>query len=490
MSASVRNPPRRHALDAAARRLSPGSKQHAVARLLLRPVGMTANPALFPLPARTSARSYPPGTQLNWLVRYVPIKPHLTGPALASLIEVGSGARGLGTIIDDSFVGIDVRIDGEPAPGMYPFSYDGGRVPFKAGSFHTVVSMDTLEHVPPANRVDFMNELLRISAARVILGFPSHTGNPGGDDFMRTLFMKLGMGAPAWLNEHDEFGLPPARDVEAILDQLGDWSWRPLPTAGDFVNLLAALADVIPGTASTIQPALETNAAEVEAWVMAGTFGSANRKVYLIERRDAMAPLVDLNRPATLITAISCPNCDGATEIAPPGVRCRGCGGEFAPDARGVFRLHRTAVAPRPVSSTASATATAPLGADVRPDLRAGPRLVGHGMARRRAQLFACVRGQRSAPPLDHGRPAGADPGRHLPAAAPPAAAVRRPAVRGDLPQRDAARAGDGAADVVRPRAGPRLQLGVVSRPGPGSGGAAATRSERRQGLLVAPAVI
>ncbi len=322
---------------------------------------MTANPALFPLPARTSARSYPPGTQLNWLVRYVPIKQHLTGPALASLIEVGSGARGLATIIDDSFVGIDVRIDGEPAPGMYPFSYDGGRVPFKAGSFHTVVSMDTLEHVPPANRVDFMNELLRISAARVILGFPSHTGNPGGDDFMRALFMKLGMGAPAWLNEHDEFGLPPARDVEAILDQLGDWSWRPLPTAGDFVNLLAALADVIPGTAPTIRPALETNAAEVEAWVMAGTFGSANRKVYLIERRAPLAPLVDLNRPATLITAISCPNCDGATEIAPPGVRCRGCGGEFAPDARGIFRLQRTAVAQRPASSPASATATAPL---------------------------------------------------------------------------------------------------------------------------------
>jgi hypothetical protein len=348
---------------------SPGAGE-GVARLLLRPGRMTANPLPLTVPSgsvsasslagpATPARAYPPGTQLNWLVRYVPIKSYLTGPALTSLIEVGSGARGLATIIDDSFVGIDVRIDGEPAPSMYPFSYDGGRVPFQAGSFHTVVSMDTLEHVPPANRVDFLKELLRISAARIILGFPTDNGKAKGlpDDFMRNLLIKLGMGQPAWLTEHDEFGLPPAREVEAILDQLDDWAWRPLPTAGDFVNLLAALADIIPGTAPTLRPVLENNAAQVEAWVLAGAFGSANRKVYLIERRRPLAPRVDLTNPATLINAIICPNCDGETEILAPGVRCRGCGAGFAPDANGVFRMQRTAVAP-PAAGPATTTSS------------------------------------------------------------------------------------------------------------------------------------
>ena len=187
-------------------------------------------------------------------MRYVPIKQYLTGPALASLIEVGSGARGLASIIDDSFVGIDVRIDGEPAPSMYPFSYDGGRIPFKTGSFHTVVSMDTLEHVPPPNRIDFLHELLRISASRVILGFPRTAGTAGRAISCAALFRAMGMAAPAWLNEHDEFGLPPAREVEAILNQLDDWSWRPLPTAGDFVNLLAALGDIIPGVGADDPP--------------------------------------------------------------------------------------------------------------------------------------------------------------------------------------------------------------------------------------------
>lgn len=316
-----------------------------VARLLLKSPRMTAQPALYTLPAAPtgSARSYPPGTQLNWLVRYVPIKPHLTAPALGSLIEVGSGARGLASVLDSSFVGIDVRIDGRPAPSMYPFSYDGGRVPFKSSAFHTVVSMDTLEHVPPRNRGDFIQELLRIAACQVILGFPTDSGKPKGEDFMRTLFLKLGLGEPTWLTEHDEFGLPPARDVEAILDRLEDWTWRPLPAVGDLVNLLVALGDIIPGTLPTIQPVLQHHAAELEAWVSAGTFGPANRRVYLIERRQPRAPLVDLDRPASLIAAIACPNCAAEVDIVAPGIRCRSCRCAFAPDANGVFRLHQTA---------------------------------------------------------------------------------------------------------------------------------------------------
>jgi hypothetical protein len=321
---------------------------------------MTATHALLPLPVQAPARRYPAGTQLNWLVRYVPIKQYLTAAARASLIEVGSGARGLASIIDDSFVGLDVRIDGEPAPSMYPFSYDGGRIPFKTGSFHTVVSMDTLEHVPPANRIDFLHELMRVSATRVILGFPSHGGTNDSEQLMRSLFQRMDMAPPAWLDEHDELGLPLARDVEAILGQLDAWSWRPLPTAGDFVNLLAVLADVIPGTAPTIRTVLEENAAEVEAWVLAGAFGPANRKVYSIERRVPLAPQVDLNNPATLIKAITCPNCDGLTQIVAPGVRCAGCGGSFAPDGRGIFRLQRTAIPAQPGAAAGVTFALAP----------------------------------------------------------------------------------------------------------------------------------
>ena len=39
--------------------------------------------------------------------------------------------------------------------GTGDMSYDGGAIPFDDGSFDVVVSLDTLEHVPPSGRVDF-----------------------------------------------------------------------------------------------------------------------------------------------------------------------------------------------------------------------------------------------------------------------------------------------------------------------------------------------
>ena len=305
-----------------------------------------------PVPGGAPPRGFPPGTSLNWLVRYLPIKQHLTGAALASLVEVGSEGRGLGSIVDVSFVGIDVRIDGQPTPHMYPFSYDGGRLPFQNAAFHTAVSLETIEQVPPANRIDFLKELLRISASRVILGFTTGGGVQKDDDFLHALLVKLGMEGSAGPASRDQLEFPAPRQIEAILSQLDAWSWRPLPTAGDFVSLLAALADVIPGTAPIVRPVLENHSKELEAWILSGAFGPANRKVYLIERRHPQAAGVDLGNPATLINAITCPNCDGAVDVFPPGVRCRGCGACFSPTDDGIFRLHRSTISPRTGAGT------------------------------------------------------------------------------------------------------------------------------------------
>ena len=311
---------------------------------------MTANPALddpTPVTGPAPPRGFPPGTGLNWLVRYLPIKKHLSGAALGSLVEVGSDGRGLGSIVDVSFVGIDVRFDALPPPHMYPFSYDGGRLPFQGRSFHTAVSMDTLGSVPPGNRIDFLKELLRISASRVILGFATGDGPAGNSGILGALLTKLGAQPKALPDPGGEQGFIPPREIEAILDQLDDWTWSSLPTAGDFVHLLVALAQVIPEAAAIVRPVLENHAAELEAWVLSGAFGPANRKVYLIERRHPRPPLVDLGNPATLINAITCPNCDGTIDVVPPGVRCRGCGASFAPSDQGIFRLHHTAIVPR-----------------------------------------------------------------------------------------------------------------------------------------------
>ena len=162
------------------------------------------------------------------------------------------------------------------------------------------------------------------------------------------------------------------------------------------------------------------------------------------------------------------------TEIAPPGVRCAGCGGSFAPDARGIFRLHRTAIAARP-SAAAGVTFA------LTPDWSGNEWLIAvHNFL----HAFA-----------------GSDPHRLWITADPRQISLGavlerlRPLLLpfGDLPfaeiflsetPPDAGTALPLSSDRARVL---RLQLRVVPRAGAGGGGAEAARSERRQGLLVAP---
>ena len=304
------------------------------------------------------ATGFAPDTQLNWLARYVPIKDQLGDAALASLLEVGSGSRGLSCILSPAhlgarFVAVDMKFAGPPAPSMIPFAYAGGPLPFRTSAFHTVVSMDTLEHVPPAQRRAFIQDLARVSSARVITGFPA-IGDGGGDGlhgerFLQGLFRALGMGDPDWLHEHEEHGLPRAREVEAILDQLEGWTWRRLPTTGSLVNLMAVLIDVLPGTRPWVAPLLEARGAEIEAWLRAGMFGPSDRAVYALERRQPAAPIVSLRPDASaswgaVARALVCPDCGGAFDQTPvstaaQSLTCAGCRRVFRPDGQGIVGL-------------------------------------------------------------------------------------------------------------------------------------------------------
>jgi hypothetical protein len=326
----------------------------------------SVNPPVPLSPAFGAAASgrygFPPDTQLNWLARYLPIKDHLGPDALDSLLEVGSGARGLSCILSRvtgdvlargpvRFVGIDTKFAGAPASSMIPFAYDGGRLPFRDGAFHTVVSMDTLEHVPPPQRRWFIQELARVASARVIAGFPAvvEAGGDGlhGERFLQGLFRALGMGDPDWLHEHEELGLPRAIEVEEILNGLDGRSWRRLPTTGSLVNLMAVLIDVLPGTRPWLAPLLDAQGAALEAWFRASMFGPTDRAVYVIERHQPGAPLISLatavgGATTALARALICPDCDGGLQDASSGLVCAGCGRGFLRDAQGIISLLRS----------------------------------------------------------------------------------------------------------------------------------------------------
>ena len=297
---------------------------------------------------------FTPDTQLNWLVRYLPLETELE-VAGTSLLEVGSGHRGVGCMRPRPFVGVEVAFNQLPVPPMFPVQYDGTLLPFKTGSFHTVLSTDTLEHVPPAQRLGFLSELARVAAKRILLVFPADHGDDV-DRFLQTLFARMGQGMPDWLYEHQEHGMPDSRAVEAALGDLEGWRWQAIPAIGDFGNLLMVVADVLPGMEVWKQQVLAQAPDALAAWLRQGTFGPASRKAYLLERVAPLAPIVDLDVPDTLIAAFACPDCGGDFEATDRGLTCVQCQRLLAPDARGVWMA----------TSQAAASAAAPVAEAVR----------------------------------------------------------------------------------------------------------------------------
>ena len=102
---------------------------------------------------------------LNWLTRYTPAALAALHDA-GSILDVGCGPHGLACIAPDvPFVGADVAFDGEPAASMVAVVLqDAPELPFPDDAFDTVLCLDVLEHVPPAERAPFVRELARVAA--------------------------------------------------------------------------------------------------------------------------------------------------------------------------------------------------------------------------------------------------------------------------------------------------------------------------------------
>lgn len=93
-----------------------------------------------------------------------------------------------------------------------------GPLPYADGEFDAVVSNDTLEHVPPDARENFVAELVRVSRGPVILAAPFHRASVAAvEEELCALHHDLFSQPHPWLAEHREYGLPDAtRVIDAI----------------------------------------------------------------------------------------------------------------------------------------------------------------------------------------------------------------------------------------------------------------------------------
>lgn len=100
--------------------------------------------------------------------------------------------------------------------------YDGNKLPLADNSFDAVVSIDTLEHVPPEKRFKFMGELVRVvNKVLVVIAPYASMRHLRHEEKIKTEFLKRGKTVPEYLREHLKYGLVTEEQINGITRKYG-----------------------------------------------------------------------------------------------------------------------------------------------------------------------------------------------------------------------------------------------------------------------------
>lgn len=95
---------------------------------------------------------------------------------------------------------------------------DAKALPFHAGAFDIVSSLDVIEHVPRADRLRVIAELARVSRGYVVVAVPiGDDGAAGRERIVARFVREVLKGEQQQLKEHEEFGLPTHGEMLDIM---------------------------------------------------------------------------------------------------------------------------------------------------------------------------------------------------------------------------------------------------------------------------------
>jgi hypothetical protein len=165
---------------------------------------------------------------LNRAARFFPILRELRSQVGtdAALLEVGSGSLGVGEFWAGTFVGCDVTFPSRPVKNMRAIRCSGHQLPFKDGAFDAVVVSDVLEHVPPGQRSQVVDEAMRVSRDLVVFGYPCGTAAFELDKRLYHDYRRRNLPPPVWLEEHM---LHPFPDENLLAKLPEGWKSRVFP---------------------------------------------------------------------------------------------------------------------------------------------------------------------------------------------------------------------------------------------------------------------
>ena len=112
-------------------------------------------------------------------------------------------------------------------PGV-PFRHDayvralGGLLPFADNAFDVVTAHETLDHVPPTARAEFVRDLLRVSRGHVVVSGPmDHPSVVAAERRVAEFWRQSQPSQRQPFLDRAEFGLPDAQRIESVLAEAG-----------------------------------------------------------------------------------------------------------------------------------------------------------------------------------------------------------------------------------------------------------------------------
>lgn len=160
---------------------------------------------------------------INWKVRYgkvLALFPALRDPA-RSVLEIGAGGGGIRNYLTRQVVSVDLDHRLSLRTGHLGVTADARRLPFADDGFDLVLCMDTLEHIPPAQRAAAIRELARVCRHTLIIGLPMGAFAAWGDAQYHRHLQTRNVPVPTWLAEHVALGIPSVASIIGTVHELG-----------------------------------------------------------------------------------------------------------------------------------------------------------------------------------------------------------------------------------------------------------------------------
>jgi hypothetical protein len=160
------------------------------------------------------------------------------GPAGETLLSVGDPFCQMSRELSDyeiTYSDLNPALVSVPAGSHYvqaDFTADGV---FAERSFDVVCSTDTLEHIPPEKRTDFLRRAIGIARKAAYIAFPAGLDARAVEGFMRSSRSRTAFRDA--LDEHAQHRLPDIHEVGSVLDGLrASYRVRPLTTVAEWLS--------------------------------------------------------------------------------------------------------------------------------------------------------------------------------------------------------------------------------------------------------------